>query len=102
MRPRKCDTQNSLGFSDTIRSTNLGQTTKPSDSQQKTRTCGIVDFAILADHRVKLKENEKRDKYLDLAEELKKNYVTFKFFFIINKKGELAEMWTLQSQLTTE
>ena len=26
----------------------------------------IVDFAVLADHRVKLKENEKKDIYLDL------------------------------------
>ena len=31
-----------------------------------------MDFAVLADHRVKLKESEKRDKYLDLAKELKK------------------------------
>ena len=31
-----------------------------------------MDFAILADHRVKLKESEKRDNYLDLARELKK------------------------------
>ena len=30
-----------------------------------------MDFAILADHRVKIKENKKRDKYLDLARELK-------------------------------
>ena len=36
------------------------------------RTCQIVHFAVLADHRVKLKENEKRDKYLDLAREVKK------------------------------
>ena len=35
--------------------------------------CKIVDFAIPADHRIKLKECEKRDKYLDLARELKKN-----------------------------
>ena len=27
----------------------------------------IVDFVISVDHRVKIKENEKRDKYLDLA-----------------------------------
>ena len=38
---------------------------------QKKRTCKIVDFAVPADHRVKLKENEKKDKYLDLARELK-------------------------------
>ena len=31
-----------------------------------------MDFAVLADHRVKLKESEKKDKYLDLARELKK------------------------------
>ena len=31
-----------------------------------------MDFAVPADHRVKLKECEKRDKYLDLARELKK------------------------------
>ena len=32
----------------------------------------LVDFAVLADHRVKMKENEKKDKYLDLTRELKK------------------------------
>ena len=31
-----------------------------------------MDFAVPADHRVKLKESEKRDKYLELARELKK------------------------------
>ena len=31
-----------------------------------------MDFAVSADHRVKFKESEKRDKYLDLARELKK------------------------------
>ena len=31
-----------------------------------------MDFAVPADHRVKLKENEKMDKYLDLARELKR------------------------------
>ena len=34
--------------------------------------CHIVDFAVPADHRVKLKEIEKKDKYLDLTRELKK------------------------------
>ena len=32
----------------------------------------MVDFAVLADRRIKLKEYEKKDKYLDLARELKK------------------------------
>ena len=36
------------------------------------KICKIVDFAVLADHRIKLKVCEKRDKYLDLARELKK------------------------------
>ena len=36
----------------------------------------MVDFAIPADHRVKLKEDEKRDRYLDSPKELKKNYRT--------------------------
>ena len=31
-----------------------------------------MDFAIRADHKVKLKENEKKDEYLDLARELEK------------------------------
>ena len=31
-----------------------------------------MDFALPGDHRVKIKENEKRDKYLDLAGELKR------------------------------
>ena len=39
---------------------------------KKRRTCRIVNFAVPADHRVKLKECEKRDKYLNLTRELKK------------------------------
>ena len=31
----------------------------------------MVDFVVPADHRVKLKESEKKDKYLDFARELK-------------------------------
>ena len=51
--------------------------TWPSDSQQKKKktkkqkkTCWIEDFAITADHWVKLKESEKNDKYVDLAREV--------------------------------
>ena len=36
------------------------------------RTCKIVDFAVPADHRIKWKESEKKDKHLDLARQLKK------------------------------
>ena len=32
----------------------------------------MVDFAVPADNRIKLKESEKKDKYLVLARELKK------------------------------
>ena len=39
---------------------------------KKRRICRIVDFAVPADHRVKPKESEKRDKYQDVARELKK------------------------------
>ena len=39
---------------------------------KKKRTCKIVDFAVPAYYRIKLKEFEKKDKYLDLAKELKK------------------------------
>ena len=40
--------------------------------KKEKRICKIVNFAVPADHRIKLKECEKRDKYLDLARELKK------------------------------
>ena len=40
--------------------------------KKRKKICKIVDFAVPADHRIKLKECEKRDKYLDLARELKK------------------------------
>ena len=71
MQPRirlgKWDVQNSLGFWYTNRSSNLGQTTRPSNNQQ----FRIVDFVVSVDHRVKLKE-KRRDKYLDLAREQNK------------------------------
>ena len=41
------------------------------EKKQRKRICKIVDFDVPADHRIKLKECEKRDKYLDLARELK-------------------------------
>ena len=39
---------------------------------KKKRTCRTVNFAVPADNRVKLKESEKRNKFLDLARELRK------------------------------
>ena len=35
----------------------------------KKRTCKIADFAVPADHRIKQKECENKDKCLDLARE---------------------------------
>ena len=63
--------------------------TRPYNNQQKKRTCKIVDFASPADHRVKLKESEKKDKYLDLARELKKLW-NIKLMFISIVIGALG------------
>ena len=41
------------------------------NNNNKKRICNIGDFAVPADHRIKLKEIEKKNKYLDLARELK-------------------------------
>ena len=62
-----------LEFLDANGSSNLSQTTRPYNNQQrKKRTCKIVDFAVPADHRVKLKAGEKNDNYLNLARGMKK------------------------------
>ena len=45
---------------------------KKKKKRKKKRICKIVDFAVPVDHRINLKESEKKDKYLDLARELKK------------------------------
>ena len=60
------------------------KTTRPNNNQQKKRTCWVVDFAVSTDHRIKLKESEKKDKYLDLARELKKKTVDHKSDGITN------------------
>ena len=51
--PGEWDIQTSLGFWETYRSPNFSHTTRSSNSQQKKRTCWIVNFAIPADDRVK-------------------------------------------------
>ena len=73
---------------DTDGSPNLGQKTRPNNNQQKKRICKIVDFAVPADHWIELKECEKKDKYLDLARELK-NYGTW--------RGQLYQLWLVFS-----
>ena len=61
IRPGEWDAQSSLRFWDTSRSRYLDLTTRPSECQQKKRTCRIGDFALSVDHWVKLKESEKKD-----------------------------------------
>ena len=52
-----------------------------------------MDFDVPADHRVKLKENEKRDKCLDLARELKKilNTKVTVILIVIGALGTVTE-----------
>ena len=82
--PGESDAQTSLGFwytngylisarrSDLL-IVNKKTKKKKQKKQKKTkRTCQIGDFVVSAEHRVKIKESEKRDKYIDLARELKK------------------------------
>ncbi len=61
-----------MGLWHTYGSPYLGQKTRPYDNLKKERIWKIVDFAVPADLRIKLKDCEKKDKYLDLARELKK------------------------------
>ena len=67
-----------IGFWDTSRSTNVGQTTRQwlsttttTTATTKKRTCWIIDFAVSVHYILKLKESRKRNMYLDLARELK-------------------------------
>ena len=50
-----------------------------------------MDFAVPTDHRVQLKENEKKDKYLDVARELKKLW-NMKVIFILILIGALGRV----------
>ena len=61
--------------------------------KRKKRTCRIVDFAVPADHGVKLKESEKKNKYLDLARELKKlwNMNVTVILIVISALGTVTE-----------
>ena len=89
-------------------SPNLGQKTRPYNNQQKKGACKIVDFVVVADPRLKLKVSEKKDKYLDLARDLKKkktvenyddNYTNHDWCFwyshqrIIKGTGGFRNLW---------
>ena len=67
------DTHKFLWYFD-IQTNHLISTRRPDliiiDKKKKEKkTCKVVDFAVPADHGIKLKENEQKDKYLDLARE---------------------------------
>ena len=79
------DTETPMGLWYTNGSLNLGQKTRHYDNNnKKKKICKIVDFAVPADHKIKLKEREKRDKYLDLTRELKKLW---------NMKVTIRQLW---------
>ena len=42
---------------------------KKKKKKKRERICKIVNFAVPADHRIKLKECKKKDEYLNLARE---------------------------------
>ena len=66
------DTQKFIRLCHKYGSPILSQKTRPLNNQQQKRICKIVNFTVPAVHRIKLKEIEKKDKYLDFAGELKK------------------------------
>ena len=63
-------------FWDTNGSPYHGQMTRSYNNkqQQKKRTRKIVEFDVPVDHIVKLKESEKKTKYVDLTREFKKKH----------------------------
>ena len=79
--PRKWHTQTPMGLWYTNGTPNLGQKTRPYNNQQqkkkkkkekKEENLQNCRLSVVADQRIKLKECEKGDRYLDLARELKK------------------------------
>ena len=72
IHPREWDTKTLRDF--VIQMNHLIQARRPElvIIYKKKKTCCLVDFVVPEDHRVKIKENEKRNKYLDLAKERKK------------------------------
>ena len=73
------------------------------------RILKIVDFAVPADHRIKLKEWKRKDKYFDLARELKKLWnmkvtiipIVIGAFGTVTKgllKEDLADEWRPSKQ----
>ena len=76
--PRKWHTKTPMGLWYKNGSPNLTQKTRliiiNKKKKKRKKICKIIDFAVPADHRMNLKNCEKRDKYLDLARELKRQW----------------------------
>ena len=51
----------------------------------------ILEFAIQVDHNVKIRENEKRDKYRDHARELEKNYRNYLKLILIRSVNDMFD-----------
>ena len=70
-----------------IHTDHLISTSRPDLIIIKKKKREIVDFAVPADHRIKLKESEKEDKYFDLARESRKhtgdNYTNCNWCFCV-------------------
>ena len=67
----------------------LQYATTPTSANNYNSKKRIVDFTVPIDYRVKLKESEKKDKYLDLARELK-NSCNMKVMVILIVNGVLG------------
>ena len=82
-----------MGLWHTHGSPNLVLKTRPYNNQQQKKKgiYNIVDFAVSADHRIKLKECEKKDKYRDLARELKKNMKVIIIPIVIGDFGTVTK-----------
>ena len=65
------DTENSSGYWDPNQSPKPGQEIRLCNDLKRQKNCGLFYSVIPADHRVKLKVNEKKDKSLDLVKKLK-------------------------------
>ena len=63
--------------------------------RDRERSSGTVDFAVPADHRIKIKENDEKDKYIDLAGELKKlwNMKVTVIPIVIDVFGTISKGW---------
>ena len=114
IRPGEWDAQSSLGFWETNRSSNLGQTIRPSDSQQKKKKKeekkerkkeNLSNCGLCRPGRPPSKiKREKRNKYVDLTRELKNlwNMKVIVIPIVIGALGTIPkglEEWEIRGQV---